>query len=1288
MSWINAALVLIPTALLFVQGVLCVKPDALPFVWGSSNVKKPQAPIYVWWFGWLSILLSILGLPLYVLLSSGALVLSPEFGLLMVEGDYVNRFCLGLLIIGIAIGAGMSLQVLRSLADRKSRAPWLLSIGGAVGVTAAGRVFYLSAGSVDVDAGKRVLSVTADSEQWWSMLSRLFHAVVPASLTPPATELLPIYAYDLWWPPLLIWLCICLVESAASVARLRSPPVRWSLVTFSLAALAFFALCQPELADPWSHWIWQRCLWIALPAAVVSAASLIFKLLVIGRVANQADDTVKQTRSLKFLLLAFVILGAGAAGLFYFENYSAVLLALVICGWILLVKEIRTPEPLGSPLPRNESKSADAKPGTFWSIKFKNFESKHYVELAAFVFGTYIAVTTVFLILAYELPHTGGTVIESFKSLPTEEEDVNLSKEVSDHLISTLGVLEEELQPEVITKVKKLKFGSSIDSSGAIAALAANSDFKFPGIDIPVSALLSPVEPLARTLLSVRDIHGTVYFHNSRYTVTATSNDQVWEVTEPATEPKVPGGRSNKRHPVHTKLKLAIRLAEELAFKITSTDPALIDTGITHSWKAFQPFEKGLSSWQKFNDEQDYSALSDAIDNFRDAIRIDPKFALAYYRLGLALQQDGQPATAVDVLRKSLEVNPNFIDGRIALAAALASSDPYYFKPTMAFEPTAALRTRPISKLSQAEISTLWEQVVIDPRAPVLDRAWAYYGLCRVTKPPFEHRSDEGVRDKPLSTRARKPSDVGLTSSYAAYYYCKRAEWELAKLPQDQQVDPTIRKLKASILQQQGSVLIDALSDAPSMNKRGSEGKHRQKKSEKDWLCSAGRIADEHTYDGGTNIREIKDSTYLAEAAEYFNRAEVAAPDDPGIRCDVATAAYALHDSEPMEKLENDPAQHLSLAREYSWVAQNHTFELDLKEAANNYRRALREYAKAVTLDPNNIDALQGYANTYEAWRLNADSLRRLELPANKRLILPNGDMALEADEYARSAVRLTKSIGTLNAEVEARTVLAGILLLQGRADKAVKQLRVILEPCRKSQPCGKSQPSKAQCDKVGEKRVLKKRFSHPKFHDAQWTLAAAHLCSARSSLDSAADQSPNSVQLLKGILHAEHARETQPFTDAMLLHPRWNPLGCERDPRLRKKDAPELVGPTYFLTSNKPDCGPNKYAETSNDLWLRVWGDGANRWIRASEPADDAPSLIYTVQDEDDEQFVQLYDVKRKQPVSRIYPASALAPESDRECARDSHLMLTFEQSASTDVASMETGDSSKSGVRDNEHR
>jgi protein O-mannosyl-transferase len=63
---------------------------------------------------------------------------------------------------------------------------------------------------------------------------------------------------------------------------------------------------------------------------------------------------------------------------------------------------------------------------------------------------------------------------------------------------------------------------------------------------------------------------------------------------------------------------------------------------------------------------------SAAIEHCEQALRIDPTHALAHNNLGNALVQTGRPSEAIDHYKQTLRMSPNFADAHFNLAAALA----------------------------------------------------------------------------------------------------------------------------------------------------------------------------------------------------------------------------------------------------------------------------------------------------------------------------------------------------------------------------------------------------------------------------------------------------------------------------------------------------------------------------------------------------------------------------------------------------------------------------------------
>jgi hypothetical protein len=210
MNWMTALLALIPIILLGVQG--------------SSCLSRTSAPLYVRRFGVLCAMLAGLSFVLCLLLASGTLVLSLEFGIVMVQGPWA-RFGIALLLIGSALGSAMGLYVCYLEAGRQTHLSWVLGLGAFVGFLATvPLLFPLNRGDAD-----------------------LFH----------------IYAYDLWWPPLLIYVSACLAESALSILRLHHRPVHLWIAAALIGSLALLALSQPQFGDPTSAVLWKtlKAIW-------------------------------------------------------------------------------------------------------------------------------------------------------------------------------------------------------------------------------------------------------------------------------------------------------------------------------------------------------------------------------------------------------------------------------------------------------------------------------------------------------------------------------------------------------------------------------------------------------------------------------------------------------------------------------------------------------------------------------------------------------------------------------------------------------------------------------------------------------------------------------------------------------------------------------------------------------------------------------------------------------------------------------------------------------------------
>src|SRR5262245_13988140 len=211
--------IILSTVLLFVQGTRCL--------------IRQGAPPFVRRFGALTLLLAGLSAVLFVLLHFGEAVLSPEFDAVMARG---HRRGLAALVLGMAIAGGLGLHVQRLKVQRPGRLTGLLVLGAVVGLLATFRI---------------------------------------TTLNPEETEAFRIYAYDLWWPPLLVWVSACFLDGALMILGVNDHRVRVGAFAALLLALARASWRRASFGDPTSERLWEWVLWTGIALAIVLAVLLV-----------------------------------------------------------------------------------------------------------------------------------------------------------------------------------------------------------------------------------------------------------------------------------------------------------------------------------------------------------------------------------------------------------------------------------------------------------------------------------------------------------------------------------------------------------------------------------------------------------------------------------------------------------------------------------------------------------------------------------------------------------------------------------------------------------------------------------------------------------------------------------------------------------------------------------------------------------------------------------------------------------------------------------------------------
>jgi tetratricopeptide (TPR) repeat protein len=907
-----------------------------------------------------------------------------------------------------------------------------------------------------------------------------------------------------------------------------------------------------------------------------------------------------------------------------------------------------------------------------------------------------IAFLLVLAVLLFEIPNRGKTLLQPFKAavvkpkegeVPGVEQQGAIGQAVFDHLVNTLGALTRDLQPDAIlllqpdplrgTQFRTITAGGS----GSIDPfLSGSSDLDLGvGVKIPLGFVLTPIVKPVRWLLGVRIIEGSVLADPQGYTVLVrSSSGEVWQarlrpseqtpaspesssLPPPSPAPSSPTPASpTSASPTPASLAPASafrNLALELAFRIMSAEPALASMSMTRSWEAFDKFRTGLDFWQRYavqSGEQDPDALTKAIRAFRAAIGVDPNFALAHYRLGLALQKDRQPLAAAEALRNSLKANPGFVPARVALASVLygvesravamslgpSERSGQGMQPTKdAPAPSLALPGDGDGPLTSGpdhadglhapmleEARALWQSVVTagDSASP-LDRAASWAGLCR-------YAFERGGRDLVAEGGPRPDSDwiwptgAGPRLLHAAYFHCQQADRFYAALLGTRGEDVRVRTARASVLASIGLLL----------EHHGPPGFRYDVNS---WQCSADAVVADRLRPGEGVTRSVLVGRFARPALRYYRRALALLPEDTVLRCREATATLALDrwdpDKRPMRALENVSAAHANLADAYAELGTRYLERAHSRRASQSasgaevspepgqiaaslFQLALDEYRETLKRDPTSATALMQFARVFWEWRqAAADGVVRRE---------PGIAHAREAEWYARRAV----------AMVEAKLDGASSSLIV--ADRADKDARGA--PAR-SVPENLRAPAAHALGSLGSVLLAQARAhealvvlasaealapEHPAFDHVRWMRGQALLCAAsrqwRAELLEARRTDPKNwrdthqLQLdaidglrqeaaasLDRVREHERAREDRPFAGRTDIA---RPIRVCRSDWLT--DMSRREGENRYSLKQTPGqdrsylCGrfgvraPRVEKAPGEEVYLRVWGGGAER--------------------------------------------------------------------------------------------
>ncbi len=719
------------------------------------------------WFAGLLFGVAGLGLLFSISAVRGWLVVSPELGLLFVEGGAMAYGSIVFLVLASAMSFGLLLPAIGHAVERPSRVFWSL-LGSA--------------------------------------LVAAFAIASIRGINPADSSELKVHVYDLWSPALVLWLSVSLVESGLRAGRIGRASLRLGAHAFVIAAIAWVAMARFEFLHPSTAMLWRN---IGLAALVLSvgglpvwlvavarsdgsqprrsvavagatlatcavlafawwmwpdhrhlgvwalwAGSVILIVLVAWRRRHRTAPTLPQPtvprREQALMQLALVIM---ATSLFSVQVVDHGLITLgLLTGWVMLAES--TGEGALSRYLRRlrAGSSADR---SAWGLAFGQLRSalrdalgyvfrlvKKPFEGSSMLGGVAKALVGIVILIGLsEYPNAGTTIIGSF-SVDSTAKQKDLGQAVANHLVFALHSLHEQLRPDVAlvtaaggAKDRGFRFVAAKDDAASLdSALAKQPDVDLGLLKVPLGVLAAPIKAPARWLFRVRVISGAVHEDAPRTTVLARSTSgDAWKVPLGLDAEAAPtGGRPPERR---EEIDTARRLAEQLALQIVASDRSAPAAGLTRSTEALEAFQLGWSQWSRFEIDEDLTALATAIKHFHDATTKDWQFALAHYRLARALQKARRPGAATEAFRASLRMNDQFGPGLIGLASILYDYDAYLASPP------AAARVRPASPggdenlvglFRKNEAAQLWQKVVRARAGTVssIDRASAYAGLC------------------------------------------------------------------------------------------------------------------------------------------------------------------------------------------------------------------------------------------------------------------------------------------------------------------------------------------------------------------------------------------------------------------------------------------------------------------------------------------------------------------------------------------------------------------------------
>jgi tetratricopeptide (TPR) repeat protein len=246
--------------------------------------------------GIMAFLLAAVSLFFGIELPTGDVVVSTDFAILMVQGDW-SAYLIGLAVVVISLCAGLFCLNTREAANPKPS-----------------RLFVAAVCFLGVSIG---------------VLSSLQFSVLPAQSRFAIPE--RIHYFGLWFPALVLWLLVCLSTSVLTLLGVAGIVDRVWLASFLITPAGLYALGWQEIGDPFtsdafSHRSWPVIVVVSFSAAVglsawkliapgwIRWAASVFSLFITGATLALVFRR-PNPEDYRAAMIAFALLGVGEAAM-------------------------------------------------------------------------------------------------------------------------------------------------------------------------------------------------------------------------------------------------------------------------------------------------------------------------------------------------------------------------------------------------------------------------------------------------------------------------------------------------------------------------------------------------------------------------------------------------------------------------------------------------------------------------------------------------------------------------------------------------------------------------------------------------------------------------------------------------------------------------------------------------------------------------------------------------------------------------------------------------------------